>query len=177
MVGEWLPGLYGYFRRLGVSAVAAEDLAQDTFLIAWRKLPSLRKPEQMRSWLYGTAYRRYLNHRRKQLSEADLRSVAAAPLVADDPGSDRRLDLQSVRRAVVALSDEYRQPLALIYWQELSYEEAARVLGIPLGTLAWRVRRALGLVREALTKEETAGDRQRDRGGSRDGKSDPVGDA
>ena len=160
-VERWLPGVYGYFRRLGVGSATAEDLTQQTFLAAWQSLPRLRDPDRLKSWLYGIAYRHYLRHRDAHRAEerAFGYGCAAAPedlagAYADNPGSDALLARQSVREAVGRLPEEYRQPLVLLYWQDLSYQEAAKALSLPLGTLAWRVHKALKLMRQALAESE-----------------------
>ena len=177
VVGRWLPGVYAYFRKLGLSEAAAEDLAQETFLAAWRNLPSLRDPEKMRSWLYGTAYRHYLRHRRKRAAPLSLETAPeAAPQPEHDPGSDHSLARRALQEAVLALPDRYRQPLVLLYWEDLSYEEAARALSIPLGTLAWRARKALQLVRHTLAEERGSHERDGERR-SAVAECDSVGDA
>jgi RNA polymerase sigma-70 factor (ECF subfamily) len=151
MVEEWLPGLYAFVRRLGLPPTEAEDVVQDSLLAAWRSLPRLRDPAKMRSWLFGIAYRHFLRSRRRH---ATLELPDGQASLEQDPSSDGRLDRHSVRRAVLGLPELYREPLVLVYWQELSYQEAAEVLRVPLGTLSWRLHQALSLLREALTEEK-----------------------
>jgi RNA polymerase sigma-70 factor (ECF subfamily) len=146
--------IYAYFRRLGVEAAAAEDLTQNTLVAAWQNLPRLRDSAKMRSWIYGIAYRHYLRHREKE--RADNRIESAGRFVhqfSDDPGADQSLVLQAVRESVLALPDKYRHPVVLLYWQGLSYRETAKALSIPLGTLAWRMHRAFGLLRKSLVEK------------------------
>lgn len=149
-----LRDIYSYFRRLGVDAASAEDLAQDTFVDAWRSVPGLRDERKLRGWLYRIAHRRYLTYRDKTASHATVQireDLAAGP--SHNPGSDDCLAAQTVRKALGTLPEKYLHPLALIYWEELSYKEAARVLSLPIGTLAWRVHKALKLMRQALAEE------------------------
>jgi len=149
-----LPRIYAYLRRLGASAAAADDLVQETFLIAWQGVSKVRAEGDLKPWLYGIARRCYLKHRTRAVREATEQigaDLAAAP--ADDPGSDERLAAHLVREALLHLPDKYLQPLALVYWEELSYEEAAQALSIPVGTLGWRVHKALKLIRKALAEE------------------------
>jgi RNA polymerase sigma factor (sigma-70 family) len=155
VVEQSLPGLYGYFRRLGLGAAAAEDLTQDTFLAAWQGLPRLREEGKLRSWLYGIAYHHYLRHRTRRRAEAGEEAMTDLP-ARGSPGDDPSLDGHAVREAVGRLADLYRQPVVLVYWQGLSYEEAAHALKLPLGTLSWRLHKALGLLREALAEQEIA---------------------
>ena len=151
--------VYFYFRRLGVGPYVAEDLAQDTFVVAWQNLHKVSDDGIVRSWLYGIAYRRYLQHRDRmkaarivQISE----QIEADP--AHDPGNDQSQTCRAVRDAVLSLAPKYRHPLVLVYWQDLSYQEAAHALSLRMGTFAWRVRRALKLVRERLAEKEVADD-------------------
>lgn len=161
MVESWLPDVYAYFRRLGVESAAAEDLAQSTFVTAWQNIARLRDPERLQGWLYGIAYRQYLRHRdhgradARAIGEAGARMEQTDPAAASNPGSDRRLAAQSVREAVGRLPEKYRQPLVLLFWEGLSYQQAAKVLSLPLGTLAWRVHAALKLLKQALAEGET----------------------
>ncbi|MGD0113720.1 MAG: RNA polymerase sigma factor [Armatimonadota bacterium] len=148
--------IYCYFRRLGVDAIGAEDLTQEALLTAWQALGRLRHSGKIRSWLYGIAYRVYLKRRetaRKEGSEFPIEEVAGPD---GDPGDDRHLASRAVRDAVQRLPDTYRHPLLLVYWEELSYLEAARALSLPLGTLAWRVHTGLKLLREALSEKGLA---------------------
>jgi RNA polymerase sigma-70 factor (ECF subfamily) len=148
-----LRAIYSYLRRLGVEAAAAEDLAQDAFVIAWQNLPSLRDVHHLRGWLYRIAYRRYLRHREAAATQATTGisgELAAAP--AQDPGSDEQLEAHHLRRLLRALPEPYLHALMLIHWEGLSYQEAAQALSLPLGTLAWRVHKATRLLRRALEK-------------------------
>jgi RNA polymerase sigma-70 factor (ECF subfamily) len=153
-LGSELRGIYSYFRRLGVEAASAEDLTQDTFVSAWQHLPSLRDARKLRGWLYRIAHRRYLKHRDAAAKRATTelsQALAAAP--ADDPGSDERTHLRAVRHVLHQLPEPYLHPLILIYWEDLSYQEAAHALSLPLGTFSWRVHKALRLLRRALAEE------------------------
>jgi RNA polymerase sigma-70 factor (ECF subfamily) len=155
-----LRDVFAYLKRLGLSSADAEDLAQDTFVIAWQGLGKLRERRKLRSWLHGIAHRRYLRHQ-----EA---TAAHRPVLTEDvgaacdgltPGGEHHVLAHAVRQALRNLPPEYRHPLQLLYWEGLSYREAANVLSLPIGTLAWRVHKALKLMRRALA-EKGVGDVQ-----------------
>ena len=147
-----LSDIYAYFRRLGVDAATAEDLAQDTFILAWQGIANLRDETKLRSWLYGIAYRRYLQYRESVRPSAPLADDVTASS-ADDPGDDEHLTAQAIRAAVLALPAEYLHPVVLLYWEGISYKDAARALSLPIGTFAWRVHKAMKLLRRALAEK------------------------
>jgi RNA polymerase sigma-70 factor, ECF subfamily len=148
-----LAEIHAFFRRLGVDHATAEDLGQDTFLVAWENASRLRGERQLRGWLYGIAYRRYLKHREKTRGRETVTLGEEIVEVGVDPGSDQSLDVHVVRAALRSLPEIYQHALVLVYWQGLSYREAARALSLPIGTLAWRVHKALGLMEHALAEK------------------------
>ncbi len=149
-----LKDIYSYFRRLGVDAASADDLVQETFVLAWQGLPGLRDENKLRSWLYSIAHRRYLKFRARRFAETTIaiaEDVLAEP--SDNPGSDEFLESYIVRQALRSLPEKYRHPLVLVFWEDLSYQEAAAVLSLPAGTFAWRVHKALKLIKQALAEK------------------------
>ncbi len=148
-----LAEIYSFLRRLGVDEASAQDITQDTFLIAWQSAARLRGERQVKGWLYGIAYRRYLQHREMARAQRTVELGEEIAEAASDPGSDERLSAQVTRDALHTLPDKYLHPLLLLYWQDLSYIEAAKVLSLPVGTLAWRVHKALKMMRHALAEK------------------------
>jgi len=146
--------IHAYFARLAVNRASIDDLVQETFITAWQNLPALRDERKLRSWLYGIAYRHYLKHRDRLASSAwEVIGDEPAAAASADPGSDDSLTAHMVREALLALPDRYLHPLLLLYWEDLSYQEAAAVLSVPIGTLAWRAHKALKLMRAALAEK------------------------
>ena len=135
--------LRGFLRRLtrGDHALA-DDLAQETFLEAWRKIEQFRGEGTFASWLARIAYRRYLMWvRQRKLEPLD----EEADIADATPSPDQRLDLE---KAMTKLSLPERAALTLCYAQEYTHEEAAEIMGLPLGTLKSHVARG----REKLLK-------------------------
>ena len=137
--------LRGFLRRLtrGDHALA-DDLAQETFFEAWRKIEQFRGEGTFASWLARIAYRRYLMWARRRKLEpldedADIADAGAAP--------DQRLDLE---KAMARLSLPERAALTLCYAQEYTNEEAADILEMPLGTLKSHVARGREKLRKLL---------------------------
>ena len=131
------------FSALGDRA-ASEEIAQEAFLVAWRKLPTLNEPPKLPSWICGIARNLARNARRSQRrseasDELDAReSGAASPLDELISAEDEAL----VDRALASLDEAQREPLVLFYRQELSMKEVARALDISEATAKQRVSRA-----------------------------------
>ncbi len=149
-----LPRIYAYLRRLGAERgrgrrPGAGDLPHR--LAGRSQSARRRRPEALAVRHCPSLLPQASDPRGPRSKEQIGANLAAAP--ADDPGSDERLAAHLVREALLHLPDKYLQPLALVYWEELSYEEAAQALSIPVGTLGWRVHKALKLIRKALAEE------------------------
>jgi RNA polymerase sigma factor (sigma-70 family) len=142
-------------RRIG--AEAAEDLVAETFLAAFgkRRQYDTGYPDA-RPWLYGIATNLVGQHRRDEFRQYRIQQAALPDL--DLPGHAERVaasvTAHAMRRVLTAaladLPDGERDVLILIAWEQLSYDETARALGIPLGTVRSRLNRARGRLREAL---------------------------
>jgi RNA polymerase sigma-70 factor (ECF subfamily) len=128
----------------------AEDVAQETFVRAWRGLPSFRAECRFTTWLYRIARNVCLN--RLPRLEAELRQteVLSQPVASPDPVPDEVVSARE-RRAflhseLARLPEKYRLVLTLRYLQGFSYAEIADVLSLPLGTVKTHLHRG----REAL---------------------------
>ncbi len=136
-------------------AALADDLAQETFVLAWRNLRKFRFEARFSTWLYRIAFNAWQSEaRRKREVVLDL-DHDGAPLgedqVSEMPDVVGRVDLE---RALATLSDGERAAIAACYYADLSHEEAAVALGIPLGTVKTHVLRAKAKLRLRLAKEE-----------------------
>ncbi len=130
----------------------ADDLAQETFLAAWRNLASFRHDARFSTWLYRIAFNAWLSHARKRREVLlDDSLDAPVPGAEDAPLPEHaRLDLE---RAVAALPDGERAAITACYYADLTHEEAAQALGIPLGTVKTHVLRAKARLRARLGEE------------------------
>lgn len=140
----------GFLRRLCDADVVADDLAQETFLKARRALPGYRGEGTLLSWLLRIAYREFLSHKRKRSSTDVLVDNADDDIDVDSARrADRTLE-RDVRRALAALSDDERACIAACFFDELTHEEAALALELPLGTVKSHVARAKEKLRGPL---------------------------
>lgn len=131
----------GFLRRLTGNAALADDLAQDTFVQAWRRIGAYEGKGSFRGWLCRIAYTQFLQHRRS--ARAGAAREEAYMMDADrteehGPASDARLDLD---RVMAVLTPEQRAAMALCYGEGMSHAEAADALGLPLGTVKSHVLR------------------------------------
>jgi RNA polymerase sigma-70 factor (ECF subfamily) len=150
---DWFRGVYARhypdvvhygLRRLDGLA-AAEELAQEVFLVAWRRRSQL--PARTLPWLYGVARRVLANHWRAQ--RAVPPSVELTEAVALDR-HDGVVRLVDVRSALFCLSDDDQEILRLVGWEQLSLGEAALVLGCGPATARVRLHRARRRLTEML---------------------------
>jgi RNA polymerase sigma-70 factor, ECF subfamily len=129
----------------------ADDIAQETFVRAWRALPGFRGEARLRTWLTRIAYSALAAERPGLPLLADEAAAETEPEPDFAPGADWRIDLD---RALATLSEPQRHALLLCFGADLSHAEAAQVLGWPLGTLKTQVLRARARLRERLTAWE-----------------------
>ena len=139
----------GYLARRCPDGVA-DDLLQETFLQVARQPARLAAVTTPRAWLFGIARHLLARHFRER-SEADvLTSQLSQDIVATD--ADPRLS--AMREAIGQLPAELRETLELRLEQELSYEEIAVALEIPVGTVRSRIHNAIKRLRTVLTQKQ-----------------------
>ena len=138
----------------------ADDLAQETFVLAWRNLKSFRQEARFSTWLYRIATNCWLADARKRKevllgdSDADVAEDGDDGGVAESGGAPDhargavlRIDME---RAMAVLSEAERAAIVQCYHNDLSHEEAAFVLGCPVGTVKTHVHRAKQKLKAAL---------------------------
>ena len=149
-------------RLLYGDEAAADDLAQEVFLLAWRKLDQFRGEARFSTWLYRIAYSCFLQAHRKRPQPAGAvdDEVELEQLPAPPQAIDLQLDLE---RAMRHLSAAEQAVLLHCVQLDLSHEETAQVLGMPLGTVKTHAMRGKAKLRtwlaawhEAAGKEKTA---------------------
>ena len=139
----------------GGNHALADDLAQETFLLAYRNLKSFRQEAKFSTWLYRIAYNVFLGEARKtkesQLPEnMDVDEIS--PAASEDAPSGTRQSAMKIdlERAMSVLSDAERAAIVQCYHNDLSHDEAASVLGCPVGTVKTQMRSALQKLRKVL---------------------------
>ena len=162
LVGEHQQFVYNLAWRALGNPHEAEDAAQDAFVRAWLALPNFRGQSQFRTWLYrivtNVCYNRLPRLRREISAMGDEEVTALRVPDADTSDIAASLEQDEVRahlhRQIDSLPERYKILVALRYQQELSYEEIAGVLSLPLGTVKTGLFRARAQLREALRRFE-----------------------
>ena len=148
-----VPGLRRYARLLAGDAHRADDLVQDTLERACRALGRWPEAARLRAWLLSVMHNLFVDQvrARRTLDEADTLDDApeAALAAPDDPTRDAqiRLDLD---RALQRLPLAHREVLLLVCVEDCAYDEAAAILGVPIGTVMSRLSRARALLRAEM---------------------------
>jgi RNA polymerase sigma factor (sigma-70 family) len=154
---RYFPALHGYASRR-LDGAGGDDVASETFLIAFRQRERFDPARgSVRAWLYGIATN-LIRARRRDEAQGYLAYARAAARPPDDPMHEEqttdRVAAAAARAGIVAaladLSDGDRDAVLLVVWGELSHEEAAAALGVPLGTVGSRLHRARRKIRAAL---------------------------
>ena len=157
IVSTYYESLYRFAFSLAQREADACDLTQETFSQFARKGHQLRDKSKVKSWLFTTLYREFVDLRRRhsrypqvEMDEADPELPPTFSTVAD------QLDAATAREALQQVDEVYRAPLALFYLEEHSYLEIADILGIPVGTVMSRISRGRAMLRRIL-EDETNG--------------------
>ena len=160
LVNEHQRYVYNLALRVLKNEQEALDLAQETFVRAWTALPNFRGQSQFRTWLFRIAtnlcYNR-LPHLRRSLNELGDDVISEIPepeRASDNPAyasEDRELR-SYLHQAIEDLDETYRLLISLRYQNELSYEEIASTLNLPLGTVKTGLFRAKEQLRRALER-------------------------
>ena len=140
------PALRGYVRWAAGGRADVEDVLHDVFLIVYRKVRWLRDPASFRPWIYRIAARQVLTAcraRDTQLTDEEWQQMRAHR--ASTP--DRDILLEAARQRIADLPAASRAVLSLHYLEGLTLEEAAAVLGIPVGTAKSRLSAGIARLR------------------------------
>ena len=151
LVDIYYPSLYRFAFSLTRQESEACDLTQETFLIWARKGHQVRDDSKVKSWLFTTLHREYLQkHRRRvRFPEVEMES-AEAELPEIAPISTERLDRHNLLEALGRLDANFQAAVGLFYLEDHTYQEIADILQIPLGTVKSRISRGIAQLQVIL---------------------------
>ena len=155
--------IYSLVVRMVQDPATAEDLAQEVFVKAFRRLSSYDPQWKFSSWLFKIAHNTAIDHLRRgvpetvplETGEEEKGNFAAvlADGTAEDPRAkaERRDLARSLERAISSLRPEYRQAVLMFYAHGASYQDICEVTGLPLGTVKTNLHRARKELAQAMT--------------------------
>ncbi|WP_421955336.1 RNA polymerase sigma factor [Polaromonas sp.] len=156
---EHIPSLRRYARALTGDAWTADDLVQDTLERACSKWRLWTAGSDLRAWLFTLMHNIFANQVRSAVRQTAAGTAVNVDdveheLVAPESASSQSLDLQ---RCLMRLPEDQRAVLLLVSLEDLTYEEVAKIIGIPMGTVMSRLSRARTRLRELMEGPAAAG--------------------
>jgi RNA polymerase sigma-70 factor, ECF subfamily len=149
MIAE-IPSLRAFAMSLCGTMHQADDLVQDALLKAWGNASSFQEGTNLRAWLFTILRNTYYSLHRKRGREIQDVDGEHAARVAVAPAQEGMMDLADFRKALAQLPAEQREVLIMVGATGLSYEEAAEICGVAVGTIKSRVNRARVRLSELL---------------------------
>lgn len=151
--------LFAYLLHLTADVGVAEEVLQDTFVAVWKSAGSFAGRSSERTWLIGIARRQAHNTmRRRSVPGASIADAAHLPGMLPEP--EERVITAATRAEVIAamtdLSPDRREVILLAFAHDLSYQEMADVLGIPVGTVKSRLNGAKRALKDLLVAQREA---------------------
>jgi RNA polymerase sigma-70 factor, ECF subfamily len=160
LVDSHYAALYRFALSLARSGADASDLTQQTFYIWATKGGALRDASKAKTWLFTTLYREFIRTRRRGQR---MMSIEDLPPAEQDPADEvnvsqvEKLDGELVLAALGEIDPTFRAPRTLFYRQDLSYQEIAEVLEVPIGTVMSRLSRGKTMLRSMLAERSHGG--------------------
>jgi RNA polymerase sigma-70 factor (ECF subfamily) len=151
---DLIPRLRRYARALVADRASADDLVQDTLERAWAKLHLYRRGTDLRAWLFTVMHNVHVNKVRSARPTDPLEDEM--PELAQRAAQGDSLVVRDLDRAIARLPDEQRAVLLLVTLEEMSYDQVARALGIPIGTVMSRLSRAREKLRAMMLGQAAA---------------------
>ncbi len=142
LVEAQIPRLRRYARALTRDVVRADDLVQSCLLRAVAKQHLWQPGTDLRAWLFTLLHNQHVNDVRRSVREGSNVSIEdAAPVLTIQPNAIDVLQLRDLEKALGLLAQEQRQVILLVRMEGMTYEDAASLLGVPIGTVRSRLSR------------------------------------
>jgi len=151
---EHLPAMRAFAISLTRNNSVADDMVQDAVVKAWTNIEKFSAGTNMRAWLFTILRNTYYSHRRKLRREVADPDGAFTQGLAEKPAHDGHLQIADFRKAFDQLPDEQREALILVGASGFSYEEAAGMCSVAVGTIKSRANRGRAKLAELLALDE-----------------------
>jgi RNA polymerase sigma factor (sigma-70 family) len=151
LVSRYYSSLYQFAFSLTRTYTEASDLTQQTFYVWATKGHQLRDVSKVKTWLFTTLHREFLEKQRRQtrFPHFELNQIDGE-LPSISPEMVNRLDSRTVLQALARVDASYQAPVALFYLEDHSYKEIAEILEVPLGTVKSRLSRGIAQLQQIL---------------------------
>ncbi|MFC5648697.1 RNA polymerase sigma factor SigY [Paenibacillus solisilvae] len=146
--------LYRYLLKITMNRSMAEDLAQETMLRAIERIRTFEQKSKFSTWLIAIATRLYMDEMRKKQRERKWQTQEQAMAALRFDAAMKQDDWPDALDALGALNYDIRVPILLKHYYGFDYEEIARWLGIPIGTVKSRLHNGLKQLRKELSDDE-----------------------
>lgn len=156
-----IPHLRRYALGLSRDREHADDLVQDTLERAWSRFSLWRQRGDVRAWMFGIMHNLFVDRVRRRRIQPEDPAGDDLPDIPDRATQADRLEVRDLDRLLQHLAPDLREVLLLVAVEEMSYQEVATVLGIPVGTVMSRLSRARERLRAALAGRPAANRIQR----------------
>jgi RNA polymerase sigma-70 factor (ECF subfamily) len=158
VVARYYEPLFQFAFSLTRAEADACDLTQQTFYVWATKGHQLRDATKVKTWLFTTLHRAFLESRRRQVRfpHYELDEVPL-DLPTLSPASVNQLDSAQVLHALAQVDEIYQAPVSLFYLEDCSYKEIAEILEVPIGTVKSRMARGIAQLQEILTRGDREG--------------------
>jgi len=154
LVEAYYAPLFRFAYSLTHEESGACDLVQETFVVWAEKGHQLQDASKVKTWLFTTLHRRFLQNKRREIRFVHVEIEGAeSELPVLHPESVSRLDSHMVVKLLSQVNPQFQAPVALFYLEDYSYNEIAEVLEVPLGTVKSRIARGLRELRELMFDE------------------------
>ena len=155
LIEHEIPRLRRYARALTRSSDRADDLVQETLLRAIAKAHLWQTGTDIRAWLFTIMHNQYVNMVRRAMREeatVDIEQMSSPLVATADPTASRQL--RELERALACLSGDQREVILLVGLEGMSYETAAQILSVPVGTVRSRLSRGRDTLRRLMDMPE-----------------------
>ena len=154
VVARYYEPLYQFAFSLTRAEADACDLTQQTFYVWATKGHQLRDPAKVKTWLFTTLHRQFLEGRRRltRFPHQEL-EAAAYELPVISPKTALQVDSAQVLQALAQVDEIYQAPVALFYLEDCSYKDIAEILEVPMGTVKSRISRGIGQLQTLLAND------------------------
>jgi RNA polymerase sigma-70 factor, ECF subfamily len=160
LIEKEIPRLRRYARALTRNGDRADDLVQETLLRAIAKAHLWQTGTDIRAWLFTIMHNQYVNMVRRAMRDeatVDIEQMSSSLVATTDPTASRQL--HELERALARLPDEQREVILLVGLEGMSYESAAQILCVPVGTVRSRLSRGRDALRRMMEISEKPAER------------------